>query len=137
MKRYVKVIALVATVVCAFIGGIEVGNYRTSKCLNKNFLKSLHTLYASEITGYVTFLELIKAKDYETAQKRQEALLAVGLSSLAPYVNNPPDNPDEGDDKIIEAIKIAKKYREKYTDHQLIPNIENSVKKTLDYVKDK
>jgi len=53
---------------------------------------------------------------------------------LTLYVNNPPQMQNND---VIEAIRIAKRYREKHPEHRISPKLENSVKKTLDFVKDK
>lgn len=129
-----KVLVFVVAAAGIFYAGIRVGNYQTTKRIDKLFEKSLYSLDATEIKNQVMLLELIKAGDYNMAQKRLEAFLDIGLAGLALYVNNPPLNPDREDKEIIEAISIAKKYREKYPGHPVNRTFENSVKKTLDYV---
>jgi hypothetical protein len=135
VKLYLfKVLVFVVAAAGIFYAGIRVGNYQTTKRIDKLMEKSLYSLDATEIKNHVMLLELIKACDYNMAQKRLEAFLDVGLAGLALYVNNPPLNPDRNDKEIFESISIAKKYREKYPGHRVNRTFENSVKKTLDYV---
>ena len=138
MKHYLfAVLVFVVAAAGIFYAGIRVGNYQATKRIDKLIKKSLHSLDATEIKNQVMILELIKAGDFNMAQKRLEAFLDVGLAGLALYVNNPPLNPDRDDKDIIEAIRVAKKYREKYPSHRVNSTFENSVKKTLDYVGNK
>lgn len=138
MKHYLfAVLVFVVAAAGIFYAGIRVGNYQTTKRIDKLMEKSLHSLDATEIKNQVMILELIKNGDYNMAQKRLEAFLDVGLAGLALYVNNPPLNPDREDKDIIEAIIVAKKYREKYPGHRVNSTFEISVKKTLDYVGNK
>jgi hypothetical protein len=138
MKHYLfKALVFVVVASGFYYAGIRVGNYQTTKKIDRQIEKSLYALDATEIRNQVMLLELLKAGDYSMAQNRLEAFLDVGLAGLALYVNNPPLNPDREDKEIIEAISIAKKYREKYPGHQVNSTFENSVKKTLDYVSNK
>jgi hypothetical protein len=137
MKRYVKVIALVVTVVFVFISGVVMGDYRADKRFDKHFNNIFISQNAADVRHQVRLLELIQSGDYVKSKKLLESFLDIRLASLAPYVIKIPVNSDENFNDVINAIKLAKKYREKYPEHQLIPNIENSVKKTMDFVKDK
>ncbi|WP_225071930.1 hypothetical protein [Desulfuromonas sp. CSMB_57] len=138
MKNYLfKALVFVLVASGFYYAGIRVGNYQTTKRIDRQIEKSLYALDATEIRNQVMLLELLKAGDYNMAQNRLEAFLDVGLAGLALYVNNPPLNPDSEDKEIIEAISIAKNYREKYPGHQVNSTFENSVKKTLDYVSNK
>lgn len=137
MKRYVKVLALVAALALAYFIGAGVGHYKTKRYFDGYYSNLLYKSAASEITTKITLLELLKHGDDASAQKRLEALVDADLGYLTLYVNAPPVKPDQNDNDIIEAIKIAKAYRDKYPGHQINHVIENSVKKTLDYVKTK
>jgi hypothetical protein len=137
MKRYVQIIALVATVACAFTAGVWVGDYRTNKRVDTYFNKIFISQNTADVRHQIQLLELAQAGDYIKLKKMLESFLDIRLASLAPYVIKLPINSDDNYNDVIETIKIAKTYREKYPEHQLIPNIENSVRKTLDFVKDR
>jgi hypothetical protein len=135
MKRYMKVLVLFASAVLIFIGGAYFGSMHTAERLNKHFtLVLLPSSAASELKAKITLLELLNSGDSVTAQKRLETFVDLDLGIIALYVNNPPLTPDSD---IVDAIKLAKKYREKHPEHHINPISENSVRKTLDFVKDK
>lgn len=136
-KLLFKTLVFMVAAAGFYHAGIRVGNYQTTKRVDRQIQKSLYALEATEVKNQVMLLELLKAGDYNIAQNRLEAFLDVGLAGLALYVKKPPLNPDMEDKEIIEAISIAKKYREKYPGHQVNSTFENSVKKTLDYVSDR
>lgn len=135
MNNYSKVLVLVAIVVCTFFVGAGVAYKKTSKHADKYVAQTLIPLSAaSELKARISLLESIQAGKYEKAQKLLEALVDNDLSTIAIYVNS---QPAQQDAFIIEAIKVAKHYREKNPDYKVVPNLANSVKTTLDYVSDK
>ncbi len=135
MKRYFKVLVLVVSAIFVFIAGVSFGNYKTQQRLDKYIAyELLSSISASELKANITLLELLNSGDPTTAQKRLEALVDAGLAQITLYVNH---QPLEQDINVIEAIKIAKKYRDKHPEYRINPTLEKSVKKTLDFVKDK
>jgi hypothetical protein len=135
MKRYFKILVLVISAICIFIVGVGFGNYKTQQRLDKYITyELLSSISASELKVNIILLELLNSGDSATTKKRLESLVDAGLAQITLYVNQQPVKPDND---IIEAIKIAKKYREKHPEHRISPAIENSVKKTLDFVNDK
>ena len=135
MNRYYKVLTLVVLAACFFAAGVSFGGDKTSEKSDKYISDVLLPKVAStNIEVRITLLELLNSGDVATVQKRLEALVDNDLAQLTLYVNNPPLKLDTD---VIEAIKIAKKYREKYPEHRINPNIEKSVKKTLDFVNGK
>lgn len=131
MKLYLKILIVSVAALSIFIVGIKIGNYNTSNRLNSYFSNLLYLGTATEIKTRIILLELLKRDDEATAQKRLEALVDADLSYLALYVNNLPEFPDKD---IVDAIRTVKKYRKKYPEHRINHVIENSVKKTLDFV---
>jgi len=121
-------------VICFFIVGAGFGYMKATDSFDKYITNALYITSATEIKGKVGLLELLKEGNSEKAQKRLEALVDVDLGTLTLYVNNPPQMQNND---VIEAIRIAKRYREKHPEHRISPKLENSVKKTLDFVKDK
>jgi hypothetical protein len=134
MKRYLQIIALFVMVIGIFLIGKKVGSHNTSEKLDKLFFESFISLVATDVKGKVELLELIKSGNCTKAHERIESYLDIGLADIAVYVNMRPIKPDSN---VIEAISLAKKYREKYPGHRVNNVIENSVNKTLDYVKTK
>ena len=134
MKRYIKMLVLVIAAICLFIAGVYFGSYKTNDKLNNLYLKSFYSVAASEVKCKVHLLELIDDNNYILTKNKLENYLDLELANLAVYVNT---QPLKQDTDIVEAISIAKKYRSKHPDHRISPVIENSVKKTLDFVKDK
>jgi hypothetical protein len=115
-----------------FMAGVGFGNDKTAKRLDKYFTNVLlPSSAASELKAKITLLELLNSGDSATTQKRLENLVDADLGTLILYVNNPPLKQD---DDVIEAIRIARKYRERHPNHRVNPAIENSVKKTLEFV---
>ncbi|MDD2335649.1 MAG: hypothetical protein PHD01_03635 [Geobacteraceae bacterium] len=134
MKRYLQIIALFVMAIGVFLIGIKVGSHNTSEKVDKLFFESFISLVATDVKGKVELLELIKDGNCTKAQERIESYLDIGLADIAVYVNKKPLKPDNN---VIEAISLAKKYREKYPGHRVNNVIKNSVTKTLDYVKTK
>lgn len=134
MKRYLKLLVLVVAVICIFILGAGFGYMKATDRFDKYTASALYDSAATEVKGRVGLLELLKNGNYDKAQNRLEALVDVDLGILTLYVNDPPLKQNND---VVEAIKIAKKYREKHPGHRINPITENSVKKTLDFVKDK
>ena len=135
MKRYFKILSLIVATACFFTANISFCDDNTSKESEKYVSEVLLPKVAStNIEVRITLLELLNSGDVATVQKRLEALVDNDLAQLTLYVNSPPL---KFDTDVIKAIKIAKKYREKHPEHRINPNIEKSVKKTLDFVKDK
>jgi hypothetical protein len=135
VKLYVKLLSIVAMVVCAYFVGAGVAYNKTSKHADKYVSETLIPLSAaSDLKVRISLLESINTADYNKAKRLLEALVDNDLATIAIYVNN---QPAQQEDSIVEAIKCAKKYREQHPEHKVIPNLANSVKKTLDYVKDK
>jgi hypothetical protein len=131
MKQYYKILTLIVVAIFVFIVGAGFGYMKATDRFNKYITSSLYDSAATEVKGKVGLLELLKDGNSDKAQKRLEALVDVDLGTLTLYVNNPPLKQNKD---VVEAIKIAKKYREKHPDHRVSPAIENSVKKTLDFV---
>lgn len=130
-----KNLGLIIAIAVFFVASVSFGDDKTFESSDKYISDVILPKVAStNIEVRITLLELLNSGDVATAQKRLEALVDNDLAQLTLYVNNPPLKLDND---IIKAIKIAKKYREKHPDHRISPIIENSVKKTLDFVKDK
>ncbi len=134
MKLYLKILIVVITVVSVFIGGTNYGYMNATDKLNKYYSTVIDTAIAGEIQCQVQVLQLLKEDNYDKAQKQLDAFLDVNLEALSVYVNSSPTDPNVA---VVEAIKKAKKYRETYPEHIVKPAAQNSVKKTLDFVKDK
>ncbi|MDD2337280.1 MAG: hypothetical protein PHD01_11960 [Geobacteraceae bacterium] len=134
MKSHFKIFALVAAAICVFIVGAGFGYMKATDRYDKYITNTLYDTSATEIKGRVGLLELLKNGNYDKAQKRLEALVDVDLGTLTLYVDNPPQIHNND---VIEAIIIAKRYRKKNPEHRISSTLENSVKKTLDFVKDK
>ena len=134
MKSGLKILALVAVVICVFIGGAGYGYMKATDKLNKYYSTVIDTAVAGEIQCQVQALQLLKEGNNDKAQKQLEAFLDVNLGALTVYVNSSPTNPNVA---VVEAIKKAKKYRDTYPEHIVKPTSQDSVKKTFDFVKDK
>jgi hypothetical protein len=134
MKRFFKVITTVVTVICVFILGAGFGYMRATERLNKYYSNIINTSIAGDIECQIQLLKLLKVGNYDKAQKQLESFLDVNIGGLTLYVSNPPLTPNA---RVVEAITAAKKYREQYPGHQTNHVLENSVRKTLDFVKSK
>jgi uncharacterized protein YneF (UPF0154 family) len=132
MKSYIKWFAVILSLVLIFVGGMIFGSYNATNRINKQVENSLYSLDATQIKIQIDLLELMRSGDYDKVQKKLEVFVDLGLANLAPYVAKPEFNSNV---EINSAIIMAKMYRQKYSDHKINRIMENSVKKTLDFVK--
>lgn len=132
MKLAIKIVAIVITVICVFIVGAGIGYMKATERINVLYTDVINESVAEEIKCQVQLLKLLKTSNYDKAQRQLESFLDVNLGALTLYVNNPPLQPNT---RVVEAITVAKRYREQYLGHKINCIMEKSVKKTLDFVK--
>ncbi len=132
MKLAIKIVAIVITVTCVFIVGAGFGYMKATERINVLYTDIINDSVAEEIKCQVQLLKLLKTSNYDKAERQLESFLDVNLGALTLYVNNPPLQPNV---RVVEAITVAKRYREQHLGHKINRIMEKSVKKTLDFVK--
>lgn len=132
MKRYAMWFAVIIALVLLFFIGMIYGSYNATNKITKQVENSLYSLDATQTKIHIDLLELMRSGDYDKVQNKLEVFVDLGLANLAPYVAKPEFNSNV---EINSAISMAKMYRQKYPDHKINRIMENSVKKTLDFVK--
>lgn len=132
MKLVIKIVAVVITVICVLVVAAGFGYMKATERFNVLYTNIINESVAEEIKCQVQLLKLLKTSNYDKAQRQLEAFLDVNLGGLTLYVNNPPLQPNT---RVVEAITVAKRYREQHPGHKINQVIENSVNKTLDFVK--
>ncbi|MEA5113314.1 MAG: hypothetical protein VB050_04735 [Geobacteraceae bacterium] len=132
MRLTLKIVAIVVTVLCVFIVGAGFGYMKATERMNILYSGIINNSVAEEIECQVQLLNLLKTGDYGIAQRQLESFLDVNLGGLTLYVSNPPLKPNA---RVVDAITIAKRYREQHPGHKINPVMEKSVNKTLEFVK--
>ena len=114
------------------IGCFLLGQYQTQKYVAKLMMNHLYETASISVSQRVTLLKLLHSGQIDKGEEMLEKLVDVELGTLALYSKVPPK---QRDSRIIGSIRSVKEYRKMFPQHQVHPNIANSVKMALDLAK--
>ncbi|WP_225073911.1 hypothetical protein [Desulfuromonas sp. CSMB_57] len=132
MKNIHILAIFIVLMVTTGFSGFLYGKKVSAKRYNDHFFDLFMSSIAINLKNDIEVINLINKNQNSNAVKRLEGSIDINLSSLSAYTEKEHRNPDLD---ILEAISFAQKYIDESSTYKTIPNIETSVKKTLDYVK--
>jgi len=111
------------------VGGFLLGKYQTEGYAGKLMMNQLYERASTSLSLRVKLLKTLHSGQLDKGEDMLEKLIDADLGTLSLYKKVPSNqrNPE-----IIESIRSAKEYRKMFPQHQVHPNIANSVKTALD-----
>ncbi len=129
VRFYLPIIVLV--LVAAYVGFVFGGHKRQGK-IERQLELINYGSWATDVNVNMRLIDLIEAKKYDKAQNLLENLLDDTLACLCLYDKLAPTYLDQ---KIFDAIALAKKHRSEYPGHKVNPTLATSVERAFKITK--
>jgi len=124
-----KLIFCVILFILSCAGCFLLGIYQTKKYVAKIMMNQLYESAATSLSLRVKLLKMLRSGQLDKGEDMLEKLVDVELDTLVLYKRIPSS---QRSPEIIESIRMAKDYRKMFPQHQVAPNIANSVKSALE-----